>query len=143
MKYHHDAMTATESFLNSVENPEQNVNNRIDDEKWKNIIRNRHIVKCVLEAILFCGRQCIALRGDNEVLNEDSCGNTGNFLAALQMIANHDDILKQHLDNIQLSSRNITYMSPLIQNEIIEIIGQDIKLRGHSGQKPGWLESKH
>ena len=129
MKYHHDAMIATESFLDSVENPEQNVNNRIDDEKRKNIIRNRHIVKCVSEAILFCGRQCIALRGDNEVLNEDSCGNTGNFLAALQMIANHDDILKQHLDNIQLSSRNITYMSPLIQNEIIEIIGQDIILK--------------
>ena len=32
MKYHHDAIIATESFLNSVENPEQNVNNRIDDE---------------------------------------------------------------------------------------------------------------
>ena len=26
----HDAMISTESFLNSVENPEQNVNNRID-----------------------------------------------------------------------------------------------------------------
>ena len=128
-------MIATESFLNSVENPEQNVNNRIDDEKRKNIIRNRHIVKCISEAILFCGRQCIALRGDNEVLNEDSCGNTGNFLAALQMIVNHDDILKQHLDNIQLSSRNITYTSPLIQNEIIEIIGHYIKesARGNQG----------
>ena len=32
MKYHHDAMIAAESFLNSVENPEQNVKNRIDDE---------------------------------------------------------------------------------------------------------------
>ena len=35
MKYHHDAIIAiiaTESFLKSVENPEQNVNNRIDDE---------------------------------------------------------------------------------------------------------------
>ena len=57
MKYHQDAMIATESFLNSVENPEQNVNNRIDDEKRKNIIRNRHIVKWVSEAVLFCGRQ--------------------------------------------------------------------------------------
>ena len=96
------------------------------EEYSRNSLR---IVKCVSEAILFCGRQCIDLRGDNEVLNEDSCGNTGNFLAALQMIANHDDILKQHLDNIQLSSRNITYMSPLIQNEVIEIIGQDIILK--------------
>ena len=130
MKYHHaDAMIANESFLNSVENPEQNMNNRINDEKRKNIIRNEHTVKCVSEAILFCGRQCIALRGDNKVFNKDSCANTGNFLAALQMIVNHDDILKQHLDNIQLSSRNITYMSHLIQNEIIEIIVQDIILK--------------
>ena len=39
MKYHHDAMIATESFLNSVENPEQNVHNRLHDEKRKDIIR--------------------------------------------------------------------------------------------------------
>ena len=107
-----------ESSLNWVENPEQNVKNGIDDEKRKNTIRKRHIVKCVSEAIPFCGQQCIALLRDNEVLNEDNCGNTGNFLAALQMIANHDDILRQHLDNIQLSSRNITYMSPLIQKTV-------------------------
>ncbi|PFX22700.1 Zinc finger MYM-type protein 1 [Stylophora pistillata] len=68
-------------------------------------------------------------RGDNEVLNKDSCGNTGNFLAALEVIANHDDILKRHLDIIQLSSSNITYMSPLIQDEILEIIGQDVVLK--------------
>ena len=92
MKSHYDAMIATESFLNSVEDPEQNVNNRLDDKKRKNIIRNRHIVKCVSKAIRFCGRQCIALRGGYEVLNGESCCNTGNFLAALQMIANHDDI---------------------------------------------------
>ena len=122
-------MIATESFLNSVENPEKNVNNQIDDEIRKTVIRNRHIVKCVSEAILFCCRQCIALCGDNKVLNEDRCGNTGNFLAVLQLIANHDNILKQHLDNIQLFSRNITYSSPLIENEIIEIIGQDIILK--------------
>jgi len=82
--------------VNSVENPEQNLNNRLDDEKGKDIIRNRHIVsdivKYVSEAILFCGRQCVALRGDNEVLNGESSGKTSNFLAALQMIANHDDI---------------------------------------------------
>ena len=65
-------------------------------------------------------------------MNEDSCGTHGyrQFqLTALEVMANNDDILKQHLDHIQLSSRNVTYMSPLIQNEIIEIIGQDIILK--------------
>jgi len=35
MNYHHDAMIANESFLNSVENPDKPVNNRLDDEKRK------------------------------------------------------------------------------------------------------------
>jgi len=40
MKSHYDVMIATESFLISVENPEQNVNNQLDDKKRK----NRHII---------------------------------------------------------------------------------------------------
>ena len=40
MKYHHDAMIATESFLNSVEtHAEQNVNSRLDDKKGRDTIR--------------------------------------------------------------------------------------------------------
>ena len=93
------------------------------------IFRNRHIVKCVSEVVLFCGRQYITLRADNEVLNCENAGNPGNFLAALQRIANHDDILKEHLCNIGLSSKKITYTSPSIQKGIIEIIGKDIMLK--------------
>ena len=32
------------------------------------IKKNQHIVKCCAESILYCGRQCIALRGDIEKL---------------------------------------------------------------------------
>ena len=81
MKCHHDAMIATESFLNSVENPEQNVNNQTDDEKRKNIIRNRHIVKSVSEAILFCGPQCIALRGERRSLERRQLWKYKQFLS--------------------------------------------------------------
>jgi len=117
MKYHHD----TESFLNSVEKPEQNVNNRIDDEKRKNIIRNRHIVKCVSEAILFCGRQCIALRGDNEVLQGGSSGNIGNFLAALQMLADHDDICMDQERLSSLALMHIHYQDKIDLDEVVNL----------------------
>ena len=59
---------------------------------FRSISVNYSFTASVSEAILFCSRQGIALRGDNEVLNGESCGNTGNFLAALQLTANHDDI---------------------------------------------------
>ena len=121
MKYHHDAMIATESLLNSVENPEQNVNNRLDDEKRKNISRNRHIVKCVSEAILFCGRQCIALRGDNKVLNGESRGNADNFLAALQMIANQDDICMGQERLSSLALMHIHYQVKIDLDEVVNL----------------------
>lgn len=74
------------------------------------------MVKCA-QCILYCGRQCTALRGD--VKRIDQPGNPGNFLAMLKLIANYDPIMKRHLENPR--QRNATYISP---NEIIDIIGK-------------------
>jgi len=97
------------------------VSNRLDGKKRKNIIRNRHLVKCVSEAIRFCGRQCIALRGDKEVLNGESRCNTGNFLAALQMIANHDDICMGQERLSFLALRHIHYQVKIDLNEVVNL----------------------
>ena len=48
-------------------------------------------------------------------------GNPGNFLAILKLLATHDPVLKAHLETPR--QRNSTYISPHIQNEIIDIIG--------------------
>jgi len=84
-------------------------------------IRNRCIVECVSEAILFCGRQCIPLRGDNEVLNGESRGNTGNFLAALQMIANYDDIFtgQERLSSLALTRNH--YQVKIDLDEVVNL----------------------
>ena len=132
--YHLNAMIASASLRDSVANPHHRIDVRFVDEKRKNIERNRHIIRTVAEAVLFCGRQCIALRGDNErVVERDAAasdvtqynGNPGNFLAALQMIAKHD-VLRQHIVGIGLANRNSKYTSPRIQNDIITIIGHDV-----------------
>lgn len=126
-QYHQDSLIAAESFVQSVLNPEQNINNRYDEEKKQNIRRNRHIIACVADAVLYCGRQCIGLRGHREELDNDS-SNVGNFLAALQMLAKHDQLLNEHLNSTGLNNRNAKYTSPRIQNEIIEIIAKDMIL---------------
>ena len=71
-------------------------------ERARNIEENRHIVKCCAEGILFCGRQCIALRGDKEGV--DKVGNSGNFLALLKTLAEHDPLLKSHLQNPKMKN---------------------------------------
>ena len=88
-------------------------------ERILSIIRNRHIVKCFSQAIRFCGRQCIPLPGDNEVLSGESHGNTGNFLAALQMIANHDDIFT---GQERLSSLALLHMHYQVKIDLDEVV---------------------
>ena len=75
---------------------------------------------------LFCGRQCIPLRGDNKVLNGESHGNTRscirNFLAALQMIANHDDICMGQERLSSLALMHIRYQVKIDLDEVVNLL---------------------
>ena len=119
---HKEAVEKAEYFIHSIERPETNIAVIVDHNKQANITENRHILKCIAEAVLLCGRQCIALRGNNE--NVASSGNPGNFLAVLRTIAGHDEILKRHLEKPKL--KNATYLSPETQNEMIDVIGKNL-----------------
>ena len=84
---HKGAVQDAELFIPSVENPKITIPVMTDSLREANIKDNRHILKSVAEAVLYCGRQCIALRGDNENLNkgkatkkepEAQCTESGN-----------------------------------------------------------------
>ena len=98
----------------------------LDTKKAANVERNRTILKCVLEAVIYCGRQCIALRGDNEKLNES--GNPGNGLSLLKLMANHNENIRIHLEAPQMSS--VTFKSPQTQNMLLEVVTKHIILLG-------------
>ena len=70
---------------------------------------------------MFCGRQNMPLRGhrdDNKHLGGDS---VGNFQELLDFrIDSGDEVLKEHFET---ASRNATYCSKTIQNEIIDCCG--------------------
>ena len=121
-KYHADATHAALCLQQSIERPQGNVDVCLNSRLLQNIHDNREILRCCAEAILFCGRQCIALRGDVEKV--DAQCNPGNFLATMKVIANHSDIVKKHLEKPCQS--NATYLSPDTQNQLIDIIGKKI-----------------
>ena len=81
----------------------------------------------MIKTIILCGKQCIALRGHREDIHNSS-NNCGNFLAILKLLSETNSDLKHHLD--APSARNATYISPYIQNELIEIISYDILQKG-------------
>ena len=82
--YHRDAMIAAQAFKESVENPSNTVACLFDKEREKRIKENRQIVKSIARPVLFCGRQCIALRGHRPE-KVDQSENPGNFLTLLKV----------------------------------------------------------
>ena len=125
-QYHQESLQQAEIFTQAVEHPTSTVSTLLDKKKAANIERNRTILKCVLEAVIYCGRQCIALRGDNEKLNES--GNPGNVLSLLKLMANHNEIIRIHLEAPQMKC--VTFMSPQTQNELLEFVAKHIILQG-------------
>ena len=120
--YHQCSLQMAEQLLHSVEHPERNIPAQFSSKRADNIARNRGILRSVASAVLFCAKQCIALRGDAEQL--DTPGNPGNFLALLKLLAVNYHQLHQHLQSPAM--RNITHMSPQTQNELIEVMGKHI-----------------
>ena len=103
----------------------------VDCRRAQNIERNRSILKYVANVILYCRRQCIALRGDAEKLS--TTGNPGNFLSLLKLLAKYNETLHEHLSAPTMKC--VTHMSPQTQNELVEIIGkQVIHSTGCSGE---------
>ena len=86
----------------------------------KQVSVNRSNVKRIFEALIFLGRQNIALRGHDET--EDS-GNRGNLLEFLELMSRSCPSLKQHLEG------NVHYTSPSSQNTVIKLFGDSIQRR--------------
>lgn len=98
----------------------------IDDKLQKAILvekdRWRHILRIILDAILFCTKNNLAFRGSSTTV-----GNThsGIFLNLIELLSKYDNILKQHLVNHNKGA--ISYISPKIQNEFICLLGQTVR----------------
>ena len=93
---------------------------------------NRQKLMSIFKTIVFCGRQNNSLRGHRDNISDlekditDSC-NHGNFLALLHFrIDSGDTVFKDHLSR---SSRNATYTSPVIQNQIIDVLSSQVRDR--------------
>ena len=118
-------MEFADQLIRSVEHPETPLPAIINAKRATNIAQNRRVLKSIARAILFCGKQCIALRGDAEQM--DTPGHPGNFLTLLKLLANTDDALRNHLESPAM--RCVIHMSPQTQNELIEVMGKHIILR--------------
>lgn len=118
--YHKDAVVSSKAFLSSLHNPESaNVIVALDKRKKETIRKNRDILKHIVTVIIWIGRQGIAFRGHRESKEDE--GNKGNFMEMINLLSTYSGELSNHLT----TSKKTTYLSPDIQNQIINIIGND------------------
>ena len=124
-KYHEFALLKMEALKCSITQPATSIENRLRSIADADIVSNRYIITCMAEAILLCGKQCIALRGHRDDSTASSSCNKGNFLALLDYsVKSGNAALAKHLKE---TGKNAIYTSKTIQNELIECIGEHIR----------------
>ena len=90
------------------------------------VLKERHqVYKRIVEALAcvihLLGKQGLALRDHREGPKAAAGKNQGNFLALVREIAHYYPLLKKHLEDPLL--KDVIYLSPKSQNELIDIIG--------------------
>lgn len=93
-----------ERRLNSSQVIEFEFEKNIQSEKNK----WRKILKAIINVILYCAENNLALRGSSNDIDNKNCG---IFLKTIKLIAKHDQELQCHIETIKKPGRHISYFS--------------------------------
>ena len=125
--YHLQAVETAQSFKAVMENKILPIDHQLSTIQQQIVAENQKKIKSIVETVILCGRQGIALRGhldDLKHLSDSSSSNPSNFIALLQFRG--VTVLAEHLRTVS-TRRNALYTSKTTQNEIIDISGNIIR----------------
>ncbi|CAF1302516.1 unnamed protein product [Rotaria sordida] len=117
----HILATSNYTLYQQRKQSQSNVINMIDKGRIEQIRRNRLRLIKIASALLLCSRQAIGIRGHDE---RESSSNKGNFIEILKWASSTDPIVKSIFEDI---TGNSTYLSPIIQNELIKIMADQVR----------------
>ena len=123
--YHSDAQLKYDKFVTNQRQPEKNIESQISVQRQEVITQNREVIKSVSKCVEVCGKMGLALRGHRDDSTADPNSNKGIFHTLLQFRQDAGDtVLKTHFETC---GKNATYTSKTVQNELINIMGEQIR----------------
>jgi len=129
-EYHKNNVFIAENFISVYCNKELDICQKIDSARANQIAENKKKLIPVIQTIILCGRQELALRGTSDagpLTLDEPIHNDGTFRALMRMRMNFGD--KMMTDRIENGAIKAMYISPTIQNNLITIIGKMIQDR--------------
>ena len=123
---HHMVVTMLGDFMAVMDGKRQDVHMSLDTAVAQRVATNRLKLEAIVDTILLCGRQNIALRGHRDSCSDaeaDPTSSHGNFLAILQYAVKHGDTANIFAQLLAM----LHYASSMIQKEFISIISDQIR----------------
>ncbi|KAL4153370.1 hypothetical protein QTP88_001203 [Uroleucon formosanum] len=120
LKYHLSSKLDADHFLSILDHKQVSIVDKIETNRTEQIKLNRSHLIPIIECVVLCGQQEIALRGHRDSGKINEFENQGNFRAILKY-KSHGDIF---LNNILEEGNGYKYISSKIQNEIVCICDQ-------------------
>lgn len=93
-KLHKQAFITWQMYLTNLRN-EHIVDDQLKVQMENECLKWRHILKVILDAVIFCAKSNNALRGFTEIIGHAT---SGKFLQTVEPISHYDPIIKQHTE---------------------------------------------
>ncbi|XP_042423563.1 zinc finger MYM-type protein 1-like [Zingiber officinale] len=84
----------------------------------------RQVLTRIISIVKALAKNTLAFRGDDEKLYVE---NNGLFLQMIEMVAEFDPVMEEHVRRCEARESQYTYFSPKIQNELIETLANEVK----------------